>query len=858
MIARFRHLLLAFGLMAAVVSSTAEERVYLDDQGVVRWRSDGSEVTLFGANYSLGSASDYRAAGRLGVDRKQLVADDMAHFARMGWDGVRLATWGDWESSDHEGNLIVNDHIDVFDYAVYQAKQRGIHILFNPIHTYSAWWPDADPEGDYPGFANHFEKFDLGRLPAAITAQQNFIRQFLNHVNPYTGLAIKDEPQILFIEMINEPWHHPDDFPGSVDYINALVEAVRDTGCRKLTFHNITQDFGIIPATRASRVDGGSVGWYPTGLNLKRQLTNNHLRSVDDYAPLLRPDVRNMPLVAYEFDSADMDSGYMYPAMARAFRGVGVQFAAMFSYDMLATAPTNGGWQTHWMNLVYSPKKAVSGIIAAEVMRRIPADSRYGDYPQNREFGPFRVSYEEDTSELVTNEVFMHASRTRSAPAHPEKLQRIVGRLDSPLVSYEGSGAYFFDRLSEGIWRLEVYPDAEMIRDPFTLAWDAGKTASRLIERQWPMVVNLPDLADSFVVTPLDSGNTHSAVAIAGAFPIRPGVYLLSRHPEVDVDALPERVGHLGLREFVSPKASRVSPTILPRLPQTAPADQPLVLEVDFISESLPGEMVATAVGANQAERRFTLKRSHRYTYQATVPAGTLSPGNWSFGFQGKVDDNLVSLEHDSSSAPSLRMVDRHEPLVLFDAEAADLDLLVYSRGPWEIRQQVFPHLAGDDIGGFVVSVPDNPGDLPPDLTAQLAVRDRIHERRHRLKEVDRIRLELKTSGNALPVSVTLLESDGTAWSARLVVPKGTHTLEIPMDELHLDRGVLLPQGYPNTWSYWVNPAADRGGKGDEVRLRNVEHLQLSLRPTGESSDVKGPGKVTVYRITVPLQEPIP
>ena len=87
--------------------------VYLDSAGVVRWRDDRKEVTLFGANYVLPTASDYRAAGYLHADRKQMIDEDMAQFARMGWDGLRLTFWGDWEASDSAGNLIANDHLDL-------------------------------------------------------------------------------------------------------------------------------------------------------------------------------------------------------------------------------------------------------------------------------------------------------------------------------------------------------------------------------------------------------------------------------------------------------------------------------------------------------------------------------------------------------------------------------------------------------------------------------------------------------------------------------------------------------------------------------------------------------------------------
>ena len=134
---------------------------------------------------------------------------------------------------------------------------------------------------------------------------------------------------------------------------------------------------------------------------------------------MLRPDLLDVPKLVYEFDSAHMNSGYMYPAMARAFRGVGAQFVSMFSYDMLDTAPYNLGWQTHFSNLVYSPKKAVSAIIAAEVTRTLPRYSSYGEYPDNCRFGPFRVSYEENSSQMVADEKFTYANETKDEAASP-------------------------------------------------------------------------------------------------------------------------------------------------------------------------------------------------------------------------------------------------------------------------------------------------------------------------------------------------------------------------------------------------------------------------------------------------------
>ena len=93
----------------APAPSAATRAVYLDSAGVIRWADDRREVALFGANYTLPSASDFRAAGYLTNDRKKLIDEDMAQFARMGWDGLRLASWGDWENADSVGNLIPID-----------------------------------------------------------------------------------------------------------------------------------------------------------------------------------------------------------------------------------------------------------------------------------------------------------------------------------------------------------------------------------------------------------------------------------------------------------------------------------------------------------------------------------------------------------------------------------------------------------------------------------------------------------------------------------------------------------------------------------------------------------------------------
>src|SRR5205807_2124497 len=140
-------------------------------------------------------------------------------------------------------------------------------------------------------------------------------------------------------------------------------------------------------------------------------------------------------------------------------------FAAMFAYDMLRTASRNLGWQTHYLSLVYTPRKAMSAIIAAEAMRRLPRMRAYGTYPENSRFGDFHVSADSNLGELVARDAFLYAGTTTASPPDLASLRRVAGYGSSSVVRYDGEGIYFLDRVRPGAWRLEVYPDAVPVRD---------------------------------------------------------------------------------------------------------------------------------------------------------------------------------------------------------------------------------------------------------------------------------------------------------------------------------------------------------------------------------------------------------
>lgn len=833
-------------LLFLFVCATAQESgdVYVDRKGVMRWGDTKKEVQGFGVNYTVPFAHAYRAAKKLGVPIREAIDNDVYHFARLGFDAYRVHVW-DTEISDTVGNLLQNEHLDLFDYMLNKMKERGMKFIITPIAYWGNGWPE--PEEETPGFSHKYGKDNCLTDEGAIKAQENYLFQFLNHVNPYTGMAYKDDPSIVAFEVSNEP-HHREAPERVTAFISRMVKSMRRTGCRKPIFYNVSHSIHLVDAYYKAGIQGGTFQWYPTGLLAGHELEGNFLPNVDAYTiPFAdNPAFRKGAKMVYEFDAADIGRSYIYPAMARSFRTAGIQWATHFSYDPTYIAQANTEYSTHFMNLVYAPQKALSLKITSEVFHTIPMYADFGAYPDNARFGPFYVSYEQDLAEMVTDAKLIYTNDTNTRPPAPDKLREIAGFGNSTVVAYEGKGAYFLDKLEPGVWRLEVMPDAVWVKDPFGRNNSLDQVNAVIQWNEWPMTISLPDLGENFSVTALNEGNNFKPVTNAKSFIIAPGAYLITKGGVTTALNADSRWRNIVLGEFVAPSTTVDRTYVLHRPSTEHTAGEPLRIEATVISDKSPQSVELGVVSAGWRPKVVTMERADGYTYVATLPAEETAEGFLQYHITVIQDDGSVTFPGGRHGRPGewdfnggdpfeVRVISKGSPVYLFHASRDHARLLrQYSPGS-KILPSPDPQRAEllIRVEELATVDPENPeGEKLHDYSMRYYFGTQIAGRMSDARNADTIVIRGRSGiPGDCPVQVALVNGKGEAYGAIVTLGRESKDYFIPIASLSPVPLVTLPRPYPTFLPYYFD-----GGPGAELKMSEVETLQLSIGP-GLSSD---------------------
>ncbi|MGF1447857.1 MAG: hypothetical protein ACFB20_00415 [Opitutales bacterium] len=213
---------------------------------------DGTEGRFWGANIQ---------AYSLFIDDKERIRQHAKRISALGYNLIRLhhhdsATWVRPSLiADGPTSQEINEAaLDSYFYWIHCLKEEGIHLWVD-LHVGRPW-----REGDaIPGWGDLAERVREDRGASTkgyfyynerMTAlMRQFYRKLLTRENPYTGLALKDDPAVVYMLLVNEndlthhfgnsflpdkdnPWHHRKFWEATTQWAEARgvdVNAIRRT-----------------------------------------------------------------------------------------------------------------------------------------------------------------------------------------------------------------------------------------------------------------------------------------------------------------------------------------------------------------------------------------------------------------------------------------------------------------------------------------------------------------------------------------------------------------------------------------------------------------------------------------------------
>lgn len=837
---------LVFSSPVCTAASVQEKFTYVDSKGRMR-NPKGDEVRYYGTNYTVPFAHAYRALNALGVDHKKAIDRDVYHMKRLGLNAFRMHLW-DVEISDSVGNLLDNAHLDLLDYLIGRMEENGIDIILTAQTNFGNGYPEKNV--DTGGYSYDYEKCKMHENPASIAAQRNYIKQLVEHRNPYTGLTYAADPRIIAMEVNNEPCHTSS--PAQVTaYINSMVEAMRNGGWEKPILYNVSHNGDMVQGYYDADIQGTTYQWYPIGLVAGHERKGNFLPYVDRYdIPFSNINGFNdKAKIVYEFDPADMLESYLFPAVARTFASEGFQWATQFAYDPIDMARFNTEYQTHYLNLAYTPQKAIGMKIAAKVMQATPyggPSAKRPVYPADTVFGNATVSYKRNLSVWNAPEEFFYTNNVTDAPVDAKKLKHIAGYGTSAVVEYQGRGAYFLDEIKPSVWRLEVMPDVLYSSDPFEKP-SLHREPAHIINACHSMRVSLPQLSEKFFYRPIsDSAGVRKAAD--GVMDVCPGVYVLS-DSESALSQISSSTPVDGIRagDFVMPPVTTVAPHVNHKAAVNHYKSEPLVIEAEAFGDVMPDSLVIYPSDVSfwrDDNKLYTMHKVAPYLYRAEIPAEDLrwrdtfnyrvvfpdaiaadaaslaKTDKSDITFPGGLEGNPLDWGASDGAYYSTRLIEEGAPIILLNGpdglNGVDVSTIPDHWGRSRVGlAQLSP------IGNDAVEVVVAPGTDSVNTVLSKYVRPLISPIANSMNPSE-LRIKTGKIENMSNAVVALADIDGFTYSCPVTLTSDSEIV-VPLREFKLSPTLLVPAPFPTFLGREFVPEDN----GQTLRAAEIEKLQL-------------------------------
>lgn len=261
-----------------VATWTAGGRQMAGDSGFIRPEGDhfvdgeGNEIRFIGTQCGMtGCFPSHEQADKL-----------VKEFTRYGINIVRMHYVSHRTPKEYPvlDSFIEPLQLEKFDYFIAKLKEHGIYVYFqlNIARKFGAV-NGISNAGKLPKYKNGVDNLN----PRMIELQKKFHKEILDHVNPYTGIAYKDEPCISMMEIANENSIIHSWFSKTHNFPN-LVEPYKSEFIAKWNEY-LSNKYGT--------TDNLKKAWFAASVGSGQELMVNACKDTYDYSSWMMQNVGN-------------------------------------------------------------------------------------------------------------------------------------------------------------------------------------------------------------------------------------------------------------------------------------------------------------------------------------------------------------------------------------------------------------------------------------------------------------------------------------------------------------------------------------------------------------------------------------
>ncbi|MFI3321843.1 MAG: cellulase family glycosylhydrolase [Rikenellaceae bacterium] len=823
--------LLTAALALSSLSFAQKPVTYVDKNGICRYSEDNKEVTAFGLNYTLPFSASYRLHSDLNLSIKESIDADVYHFTRMNMDLYRIHVW-ECQFTDKEGNLVQNDHLYWFDYLIAKLKEHNVKVFLTPLS-----FNTFNNDGRFESFVDVYgEKAGCLKNRDAYPAQERYLEQLVSHINPFTGKTYAEDENIIAYEICNEPnvgW--VDNTKQLQEYIERMKAAIRKGGSKVPVLYNVSGSSAYANEICATSVEGVTMQWYPTGLFERRSQFGNFMPHTDKYMTTPLDNAKgskSKTRFVYEYSpSSDHNYSALYPAMARSFREAGVQAAAYFAYDAMQVAHLNMNYASHYLSFVYTPSEAMGMKIASEIFHSTPLYKSYGRYPDNLEFDHYKLDAVKDYAQMVSDDKFFYTEDTNTNPKNISTLKEIAGVGSSPIVSYEGNGIYLLDKLEDGVWRLEVMPDAVDVYDVMTNG-EYSRSATVNLWRNNSMTLNLPDIGKSFNIEGLNSGNKLSCRAENGLFSVTPGAYLIYKDGKKAEWNSSSKFKTIALGDYYAPAQNCDSLYVMCDVPSVVSSGSKCAISAQIATSDNVEKVMVTLVDAAKNRVALEMQKIDNYNYSVDFPQELASkPTTYKCNISVVTDKKSKSFPTaqpfsvDSKGfnryySWDIEVVDGADAVEIFDAEDSCYDLFAENS-----KSIVSTSNSIEDNLRYLNIIPNGVKATEEHFSIYHYAHKILEPRNNDLASKKEIVVDgYALSGENCELRLSLIMLDGSSYDATIKMIPSQKRYIVSLDEFKLEERILIPNQFPSYQRKSMQPT-----KNMPFSLNNLEQVQFNV-----------------------------